>query len=67
MRGEIAWCPNQRTVLNTLLADILAGTFTGILTWVPDRLSRNAVRSNPSLFLSDSACLTRYTFTVFYF
>lgn len=32
----------QRSVFNTLLADILAGTFTGILTWAPDRLSRNA-------------------------
>ena len=32
----------QRPVFNTLLADILAGTFTGILTWAPDRLSRNA-------------------------
>lgn len=32
----------QRPVFNTLLADIIAGTFTGILTWAPDRLSRNA-------------------------
>ena len=32
----------QREVFNTLLTDIRAGKFTGILTWAPDRLSRNA-------------------------
>jgi len=31
-----------RPVFNQLLADIRDGTFTGILTWAPDRLSRNA-------------------------
>lgn len=32
----------QRPVFTQLLADIRAGLFTGILTWAPDRLSRNA-------------------------
>lgn len=32
----------QRPVYNRLLADIREGTFNGILTWAPDRLSRNA-------------------------
>ncbi|KKT82702.1 MAG: Recombinase [Candidatus Yanofskybacteria bacterium GW2011_GWA2_44_9] len=32
----------QREIFNTLLTDIRAGKFTGILTWAPDRLSRNA-------------------------
>lgn len=32
----------QREVFNSLVADIRAGKFTGILTWAPDRLSRNA-------------------------
>ena len=32
----------QREVFNTLLTDIRSGKFTGILTWAPDRLSRNA-------------------------
>lgn len=32
----------QREVLNTLLADLAADTFDAILTWAPDRLSRNA-------------------------
>ena len=32
----------QRPVFNELLEDIRRGKFTGILTWAPDRLSRNA-------------------------
>ena len=32
----------QRPVFNQLLNDIRVGLFTGILTWAPDRLSRNA-------------------------
>ena len=32
----------ERPVYNELLADIRKGKFTGILTWAPDRLSRNA-------------------------
>ncbi len=32
----------QRPVYNELIAEIRQGKFTGILTWAPDRLSRNA-------------------------
>ncbi len=32
----------QRPIFNQLLADIREGMFSGILTWAPDRLSRNA-------------------------
>jgi DNA invertase Pin-like site-specific DNA recombinase len=32
----------QRLVYNQLIADIKIGKFDGILTWAPDRLSRNA-------------------------
>lgn len=32
----------QRMVFNELLRDIESGRYTGILTWAPDRLSRNA-------------------------
>lgn len=32
----------QRSVYNELLAEIKQGKFNGILTWAPDRLSRNA-------------------------
>ena len=33
---------SQRPVFNSLLLDIRSGKFNGILTWAPDRLSRNA-------------------------
>ncbi len=32
----------QRPVFKQLMADIRSGLFTGIVTWAPDRLSRNA-------------------------
>lgn len=32
----------QRTIFNDILTDIRSGRYTGILTWAPDRLSRNA-------------------------
>lgn len=32
----------QRPVFMTIIEDLRAGLFTGILTWAPDRLSRNA-------------------------
>lgn len=32
----------QRPVYNELIEDIRKGRFNGILTWAPDRLSRNA-------------------------
>ena len=32
----------QRPVFNEIIKDIRIGRFTGILTWAPDRLSRNA-------------------------
>jgi DNA invertase Pin-like site-specific DNA recombinase len=32
----------KRPVFNSLLTDIKSGKFNGILTWAPDRLSRNA-------------------------
>ncbi|MFH1601884.1 MAG: recombinase family protein [Candidatus Shapirobacteria bacterium] len=33
---------STRPVFNKLLADVAQGKFSGILTWAPDRLSRNA-------------------------
>jgi DNA invertase Pin-like site-specific DNA recombinase len=32
----------QRKIFNELVADLRSGKFNGILTWAPDRLSRNA-------------------------
>jgi len=33
---------NQRPVFNQLIEDVKKGVFNGVLTWAPDRLSRNA-------------------------
>jgi DNA invertase Pin-like site-specific DNA recombinase len=33
---------SQRPVFNEILKDLRSGRYTGILTWAPDRLSRNA-------------------------
>ena len=33
---------NQRPVFNKMITDLREGMFNGILTWAPDRLSRNA-------------------------
>ncbi len=32
----------QRPVFNEILADLRTGRYNGILTWAPDRMSRNA-------------------------
>jgi len=33
---------NERPVFNSIIKDIQGGKFNGIMTWAPDRLSRNA-------------------------
>lgn len=54
----------QRPVFSQLLMDIRAGTFTGILTWAPDRLSRNAGDLGMLVDLMDGGKLTHIkTFT----
>jgi DNA invertase Pin-like site-specific DNA recombinase len=49
----------QRPVFNKLLADIKIGEFSGILTWAPDRLSRNAGDLGSLVDLMDSKYLTQ--------
>ena len=41
-RSHSAKATGQRPVFNEIINDIRAGKFNGILTWAPDRLSRNA-------------------------
>lgn len=54
----------QRPVFSQLLTDIRAGMFTGILTWAPDRLSRNAGDLGMLVDLMDGGKLTHIkTFT----
>jgi len=48
----------QRPVYNELLADVRRGRFNGILTWAPDRLSRNAGDLGALVDLMDQGLLT---------
>ncbi len=48
----------QRPVFNQLIADIKMGVFNGILTWAPDRLSRNAGDLGAIVDLIDQGLLT---------
>ncbi len=47
----------QRPVYNELLEDIRSGKFTGIITWAPDRLSRNAGDLGAIVDMMDQGCL----------
>ena len=47
----------QRPVFNGLIADIRSGVFEGILSWAPDRLSRNAGDLGSLVDLMDSGYL----------
>lgn len=47
----------QRPVFSSLLEDVRIGLFTGILTWAPDRLSRNAGDLGMLVDLMDSGKL----------
>jgi len=49
----------QRPVFNQILADIRSGMFSGILTWAPDRLSRNAGDLGMLVDLMDQEKLTQ--------
>lgn len=46
-----------RPVFNQLLVDIRNGKFNGIVTWAPDRLSRNAGDLGSLVDLMDQGCL----------
>ncbi|MCA9361516.1 recombinase family protein [Candidatus Kaiserbacteria bacterium] len=48
----------QRPVYNQLIAEITQGKFNGILTWAPDRLSRNAGDLGAVVDLMDKKLLT---------
>jgi len=48
----------QRPVFNEILNDIKNGKFNGILTWAPDRLSRNAGDLGSLVDLMDQGLLT---------
>ena len=47
----------QRPVYNELISEIRQGKFNGILTWAPDRLSRNAGDLGSAVDLMDQGLL----------
>ncbi len=49
-----AWTSNNRPKFNQVLADISAGRYDAILSWHPDRLSRNMLESGMLMDMLDS-------------
>ena len=47
----------QRPIYNELMAEIWQGKFNGVITWAPDRLSRNAGDLGAVVDLMDKGCL----------
>ncbi len=59
---------NQRPEFNRMMKGIKAGTYTGILTWAPDRISRNAGDLGLVIDLMDAGkleCVKTYSQTFF--
>lgn len=52
-----AWIPNNRKKFTQILADISAGKYDGILSWHPDRLSRNMLESGMIMDMVDSGII----------
>lgn len=49
---------NQRPVFNEIIDELRQGKFNGILTWVPDRISRNAGDLEKGVDLMDAGLLS---------
>jgi DNA invertase Pin-like site-specific DNA recombinase len=52
-----AWTPSNRKRFTQILADITAGKYDGILSWHPDRLSRNMLESGMMMDMVDSGII----------
>ena len=52
-----AWTSNNRPKFNQILADIANGEYDGILSWHPDRLSRNMLESGMLMDMLDSGTI----------
>lgn len=52
-----AWTSNNRKKFTQILADITAGKYDGILSWHPDRLSRNMLESGMMMDMLDSGII----------
>ncbi len=56
-----------RPVLNTMLSRISSGEANGILSWLPDRLSRNSIDSGQIIYMLDENILLDLKFPHFWF
>ena len=56
-----------RPVLNTMLGRISSGEARGILSWLPDRLSRNSIDSGQIIYMLDENILLDLKFPHFWF
>ncbi len=56
-----------RPVLNTMLSRISSGEASGILSWLPDRLSRNSIDSGQIIYMLDENILLDLKFPHFWF
>ena len=56
-----------RKKFNKMLTDIAAGEANGILTWLPDRLSRNSIDSGQIIYMLDEHVLLDLKFPHFWF
>ncbi|MDQ5963297.1 MAG: site-specific recombinase, partial [Patescibacteria group bacterium] len=56
-----------RPILNKMLARISSGEASGILSWLPDRLSRNSIDSGQIIYMLDENILLDLKFPHFWF
>ena len=56
-----------RSVFNEMLRRISAGEANGILSWLPDRLSRNSIDSGQIIYMLDESILLDLKFPHFWF
>ena len=56
-----------RPILNKLLGRISSGEANGILSWLPDRLSRNSIDSGQIIYMLDENILLDLKFPHFWF
>jgi hypothetical protein len=56
-----------RSVFNEMLSRISAGEANGILSWLPDRLSRNSIDSGQIIYMLDESILLDLKFPHFWF
>jgi site-specific DNA recombinase len=59
--------PNNRPVFDQMLSEIQEGKADGILSWAPDRISRNAIEGGKIIHLVDQGVIKDLKFPSFHF